>query len=66
MGISSFFVDANDAGHGSLGAIEKNDIVILISYSGETEETKNIINFCKRRKKITLIGIVSKKNSTVI
>ena len=64
VGISSFFVDANDAGHGSLGAIEKNDIVILISYSGETEETFSIINFCKRRK-ITLIGIVSKINSTV-
>ena len=64
VGISSFFVDANDAGHGSLGAIEKNDIVILISYSGETAETFSIINFCKRRK-ITLIGIVSKINSTV-
>ena len=64
VGISSFFVHANDAGHGSLGAIEKNDIVILISYSGETEETFPIINFCKRRK-ITLIGIVSKINSTV-
>ena len=64
VGISSFFIDANDAGHGSLGAIEKNDIVILISYSGETEETFSIINFCKRRK-ICLIGIVSKVNSTV-
>ena len=64
VGISSFFVDANEAGHGSLGAIEKNDIVILISYSGETSETFPIINFCKRRK-ITLIGIVSKINSTV-
>ena len=64
VGISSFFVDANDAGHGSLGAIEKNDIVILISYSGETTETFSVINFCKRRK-ITLIGIVSKINSTV-
>ena len=64
VGISSFFVDANDAGHGSLGAIEKNDIVILISYSGETTETFPIINFCKRRK-IYLIGIVSKINSTV-
>ena len=64
VGISSFFVDANEAGHGSLGAIEKNDIVILISYSGETSETFPIINYCKRRK-ITLIGIVSKINSTV-
>ncbi len=64
VGISSFFIDANDAGHGSLGAIEKNDIVILISYSGETSETFSIINFCKRRK-ISLIGIVSNINSTI-
>ena len=64
VGISSFFVHANDAGHGSLGAIEKNDIVILISYSGETSETFPIINFCKRRK-IMLIGIVSKINSSI-
>ena len=64
VGISSFFIDANDAGHGSLGAIQKNDIVILISYSGETSETFSLINFCKR-KKITLIGIVSKINSTI-
>ena len=64
VGISSFFIDANDAGHGSLGAIQKNDIVILISYSGETTETFSIINFCKR-KKITIIGIVSKINSTI-
>ena len=64
VGISSFFIDANDAGHGSLGAIQKNDIVILISYSGETSETFSLINFCKR-KKITLIAIVSKINSTI-
>ncbi len=64
VGIPSFFIDANDAGHGSLGGIEKNDILILISYSGETPELKTIINYSKRRK-ITLIGIVSKKNSTL-
>jgi len=64
VGIPSFFIDANDAGHGSLGGIEKNDILILISYSGETPELKTIINY-SRRKKITLIGIVSKKNSTL-
>ena len=64
VGIPSFFIDANDAGHGSLGGIEKNDILILISYSGETPELKTIINFSKRRK-ITLIGIVSNKNSTL-
>ena len=64
VGIPSFFIDANDASHGSLGAIEKNDILILISYSGETPELKNIINYSRRRK-ITIIGIVSKKSSTL-
>ena len=54
VGIPSFFIDANDASHGSLGAIEKNDILILISNSGKTIELENIINFCKRRK-ITLL-----------
>ena len=42
VGIPSFFIDANEASHGSLGAIEKNDILVLISYSGETPELKNI------------------------
>mgnify|MGYP001182683172 CR=1 FL=1 len=64
VGIPSFFIDANEASHGSLGAIEKNDILVLISYSGETPELKNIISYSRRRK-ITIIGIVSKKNSTL-
>ena len=43
--------------------LHRNDTVILISNSGESEELKNIIKYTKRNKKITLIGIVSKKNS---
>ena len=42
--------------------ISKQDILILISNSGETSELKNIIQFAKRNK-ILLIGIVSKKDS---
>jgi arabinose-5-phosphate isomerase len=45
-----------------LGSISKKDILILISYSGSTEELKNIIKYANRNK-ITLIGIMSKKNS---
>ena len=46
-----------------LGKISSNDILILISFSGESSELKNIIQYANRNKKITLIGIVSKKNS---
>jgi len=63
VGISSFFVDAAACSHGDLGQISSNDILILISFSGESSELKNIIQYVKRNKKITLIGIVSKKNS---
>ena len=62
VGTPSFSLSANDCSHGDLGSISKKDILILISYSGSTEELKNIINFANRNK-ITLIGIMSKKNS---
>ena len=62
VGTPSFCISANDCSHGDLGRIEKKDILILISYSGNTNELKNIINFAKINK-ITLIGIVSNKNS---
>ena len=63
VGIPSFFVDAAACSHGDLGQISSNDILILISFSGESAELKNIIQYVKRNKKITLISIVSKKNS---
>jgi len=62
VGTSSFSLSANDCSHGDLGSISKKDILILISYSGSTEELKNIINYANRNR-ITLIGIVSKKDS---
>ena len=62
IGTPSFSLSANDCSHGDLGSISKKDILILISYSGSSEELKNIIQYANRNK-ITLIGIVSKKNS---
>ena len=64
VGTPSFVVSANDCSHGDMGSISKKDILILISYSGSSEELKNIIKYANRNK-ITLIGIVSKKNSTL-
>ncbi len=64
-GTSSFFLDALNASHGDMGQITSNDIVILISNSGESNELKNIIQYVSRNKNIKLIGITSKKNSTL-
>ena len=61
VGTPSFSLSANDYSHGDLG-ITKKDILILISYSGNSIELKNIINYVNRNK-ILLIGITSKKNS---
>ena len=62
VGTPSFSLSANDCSHGDLGSISKKDVLILISYSGSTEELKNIIKYASRNK-ILLIGIMSKKNS---
>ena len=62
VGTPSFNLSAGDSSHGDLGSISKKDILILISYSGQTNELKNIIQYANRNK-ILLIGIVSKKES---
>ena len=64
VGTPSFVVSANDCSHGDLGRITNKDILILISYSGNTIELKNIIKYAKSNK-ILLIGIMSDKNSVL-
>ena len=64
VGTPSFYLSASDSSHGDLGSISKKDILILISYSGQTNELKNIIQYANRNR-ILLIGIVSKKNSVL-
>ena len=43
LGTSSFFLHPAEALHGDLGMIEKDDLVISISYSGESQEINNIL-----------------------
>ena len=64
VGTPSFSISANDCSHGDLGRITTQDILILISYSGNTDELKNIIKYAKLNKTL-LIGIVSNKNSNL-
>ena len=62
VGIPSFAISASDSSHGDLGSISKKDILILLSYSGNTEELRNLIQYANRNR-IKLIGIVSKRKS---
>ena len=62
VGTPSFSISASDCSHGDLGRITNKDILILLSYSGNTSELKNIIKFAKSNK-VFLIGIVSNKDS---
>jgi arabinose-5-phosphate isomerase len=62
VGTPSFNLSASNSSHGDLGSISKKDVLILISYSGKTNELKNIIQYSNRNK-ILLIGIMSKKDS---
>ena len=64
VGTPSFSILASDCSHGDLGRITSQDILVLISNSGNTEELKNIIKYAKLNK-ILLIGIVSNKNSNL-
>ena len=64
VGTPSFAISANDCSHGDLGRITNKDVLVLISYSGNTTELKNIIKYAKLNK-IIIIRIVSNKNSTL-
>ena len=61
-GVPSIFLNPVDASHGDMGIIDKNDILIVLSNSGETHELADLINFAKK-KKIKIISITSNKKS---
>jgi len=63
-GTPSFFLHPTEALHGDLGMIGKEDIVIAISYSGESEELGAILPHVKRFE-VPLIGMTKNPNSTL-
>ena len=63
-GTPSFFLHPGEAFHGDLGMVGLDDIVILISYSGETDEVLKLIPFLQWNKNV-IIGITGNPNSTV-
>lgn len=63
-GTPSFFLHPGDAFHGDLGIIGANDAVILISYSGETDEVLKVIPFLKWNKSL-IISVTGNPTSTI-
>ena len=62
LGIPSYVLDINQASHGSLGNLQKNDTVIIASNSGNTSELSTIFKYAKKYK-IKIIGISSNAKS---
>ncbi|OGT45114.1 MAG: D-arabinose 5-phosphate isomerase [Gammaproteobacteria bacterium RIFCSPHIGHO2_12_FULL_41_20] len=63
-GSPAFFVHPSEAKHGDIGMITKNDVALIFSYSGETEEIISILPFVKRLK-IPVISLTGKPCSTL-
>ena len=65
VGIPSFFCHPSEALHGDMGQIEKRDILIVFSYSGNTSELTNMLKYANRYR-IKIIGAASKPDSILL
>ena len=63
-GTPSYFIHPTEAAHGDMGIINKKDIVMLISNSGETEEIINILSSLKRHAK-EIVALSGNNKSTI-
>jgi len=65
VGIPSFFIHPSETSHGDSGSIEKKDVLIVVSYSGNTLELSPMLKFANRFG-IKIIGCASKKDSMLL
>ncbi len=63
-GTPSYFVHPGEASHGDMGMITRNDVVLMLSNSGENSELSDLIHYT-RRYDITLIAMTSNPDSTL-
>jgi arabinose-5-phosphate isomerase len=63
-GTPAFFVHPSEASHGDLGMITAEDVILAVSWSGETAELKNIITY-SRRFAVPLIAVTSRADSAL-
>ena len=65
VGISSFYLNPGEANHGDLGQLDKRDVLLVFSYSGNTYEITNMLKYANRFN-IKVIGVASEKNSILL
>ena len=65
VGFPSFYLNPGEANHGDLGQIDKRDVLLVFSYSGNTVELTNMLKYANRFN-IKVIGISSKKDSLLL
>ncbi|ABV73526.1 KpsF protein [Rickettsia canadensis str. McKiel] len=63
-GMPAFYLHPAEASHGDLGMVTRDDLVIMISNSGETKELFNIIEYCNNSS-IKIAAMTMNKNSTL-
>jgi arabinose-5-phosphate isomerase len=63
-GTPAFFVHAAEAGHGDLGMITTDDVILALSWSGEQPEMKTLITYAKRFR-IAVIAMTAERDSTL-
>ena len=63
-GTPAFFVHPAEASHGDLGMITRDDVILALSWSGETAELKNLIDY-SRRFRIGLIAVTVEADSAL-
>ena len=65
VGVSSFFLNPSEANHGDLGQIDKRDMLLIFSYSGNTSEILNMLKYANRFN-IKIVGVSSKIDSLLL
>src|SRR5690606_2965817 len=63
-GTPAFFVHAAEANHGDLGMVGRDDVILALSWSGETAELRGMVNYSQRFR-IPLIAVTSREDSAL-
>ena len=63
-GTPSIFLHASEANHGDIGIIKNNDVLMILSNSGETVEFNNIVNYAKKIN-IPIVSITGNQHSFI-